>query len=85
MSDEFTERRTAGIAAEPPDPLIKTAGKIDAAARRGILAAIDTLFVWLARYRQRRALDALGDHMLKDIGVSRADIDREASKRFWQE
>ena len=40
---------------------------------------------WQQRGRQRRQLDYLGDHMLKDIGMSRADIEREVSKPAWRE
>lgn len=36
------------------------------------------------RSRQRRALLDLDDHLLADIGVSRAAAIREADKRFWQ-
>lgn len=32
----------------------------------------------------RRALARLNDHMLTDIGLIRADIDRETHKYFWQ-
>jgi uncharacterized protein YjiS (DUF1127 family) len=39
---------------------------------------------WQERRRQRHALQMLDDHLLKDIGLSRADIHREATKRFWQ-
>ncbi len=42
------------------------------------------LLLWLARYRERRKLQTLSDHMLRDMGVSRADADREAMKRFWR-
>lgn len=38
-----------------------------------------------ARARQRRQLRFLGDHQLKDIGVSRIDALREADKPFWME
>jgi len=34
-------------------------------------------------YRERRALLALSDHALKDIGLSRADAYREASRPIW--
>lgn len=34
-------------------------------------------------YRERRALLALSDHALKDIGLSRADAYREASRPLW--
>lgn len=39
---------------------------------------------WLERSRQRRHLSALDDHMLSDIGLSRADVARECDKPFWQ-
>jgi uncharacterized protein YjiS (DUF1127 family) len=41
------------------------------------------LLVWQARWRERARLDRLSDHMLKDIGISRADASREAMKKFW--
>jgi uncharacterized protein YjiS (DUF1127 family) len=40
---------------------------------------------WWERIRQRRALAALDDWLLKDMGVSRADAMRECDKPFWQE
>lgn len=42
------------------------------------------LEAWVERRRQRRALLELSDALLKDIGVSRADALREASKPFWR-
>ena len=42
------------------------------------------LFEKLRRHAQRRALVALDDDMLKDIGLSRAEAWQEASKPFWQ-
>ena len=45
--------------------------------------SIDVLLLWLQRWRERRMLAELSDHMLKDIGVSRADIDVETRKKFW--
>ena len=43
----------------------------------------DVLLLWLQRRRERHQLAALGDHVLKDIGVTRADIDVEVRKMFW--
>ncbi|PWC53036.1 DUF1127 domain-containing protein [Azospirillum sp. TSO22-1] len=40
---------------------------------------------WYDRWRQRQALMRLDDHLLKDIGVSRADAESEAIKPFWKE
>lgn len=38
----------------------------------------------LETYRQRRALEALDDHMLKDIGLTRCDVEMEVSRPFWR-
>ena len=35
------------------------------------------------RASQRRALANLDDHLLRDIGVSRGEAQREARKPFW--
>ena len=43
----------------------------------------DRLSTWLRRGRERRDLGMLDDHMLKDIGVSRADVEFEVQKHFW--
>jgi uncharacterized protein YjiS (DUF1127 family) len=40
---------------------------------------------WAERLRQRRALLALNDHALKDIGLSYADAWQEGRKPFWRE
>ncbi len=48
---------------------------------RDILA---TLECWAERRRQRRALLDLNEHMLKDIGRSRADAYQEGMKPFWR-
>ena len=48
---------------------------------------MDTVRIWSARNRERRALRELAeldDHFLKDIGVSRGQVLREAAKPFWQ-
>jgi uncharacterized protein YjiS (DUF1127 family) len=47
--------------------------------------AVTTLLRWHELARQRRALLRLDDHMLKDIGLSRADALREADRPFWDE
>ena len=48
---------------------------------RRLLRAIDQRF---ERRRQRLALLALSDHMLKDIGLSRTDAIQEGTKPFWR-
>lgn len=43
---------------------------------------------WLAaayrRHRSRQLLAAMDAHLLKDIGVTYAEAEAEANKRFWQ-
>jgi len=43
----------------------------------------DHVFVRWERARQRRDLASLNDRVLHDIGLSRADVEREASQSFW--
>ena len=45
---------------------------------------VATLLRWQERARQRAALAALDDRMLKDIGLTRADVTQEVSKPFWR-
>ncbi len=39
---------------------------------------------WSERTQQRRRLAALDDRILKDIGLSRADVMSESDKPFWR-
>jgi uncharacterized protein YjiS (DUF1127 family) len=39
---------------------------------------------WLDAWRSRQTLDELDDHLLRDIGLTRAEARRESSKFFWQ-
>jgi len=42
------------------------------------------LELWAERRRQRRELLRLPDHVLKDLGISRAEALNEAGKPFWK-
>jgi uncharacterized protein YjiS (DUF1127 family) len=50
-----------------------------------LIKAADAFLIWYDRARERQALLSIDDHMLRDIGLSRADIWGEARKPFWQE
>jgi uncharacterized protein YjiS (DUF1127 family) len=50
-----------------------------------LLAVSVTLHRWQSRAVQRRALAGMSDYHLKDIGLSRADVEGEAAKHFWRE
>ncbi len=54
--------------------------RIEAAAKevRG------TLSTWASRVEERRQLEMLSDHLLVDIGVTRAEVSVEINKYFWQ-
>ena len=55
------------------------------AGRQGLVLGIAMMVeTWFERHRQRRALLELSDHMLKDIGLSRADVAEETAKPFWR-
>jgi uncharacterized protein YjiS (DUF1127 family) len=45
---------------------------------------VDFYDMMIERMRQRRALAGLSDELLKDIGLSRADVYGECRKKFWQ-
>jgi uncharacterized protein YjiS (DUF1127 family) len=40
---------------------------------------------WRTRIRERRALAAMDERLLRDIGISRLDAARECAKPFWQD
>ena len=46
--------------------------------------AFDRFLAWQRRHKDRMHLLSLDDRMLRDIGVTLADVDREASKPFWR-
>ncbi len=46
--------------------------------------ALNALFAWQRRLSDRIALQSLDDRMLRDIGLTRADVEFESSKPFWR-
>jgi uncharacterized protein YjiS (DUF1127 family) len=74
----------------------QTNGVLDLVPRSGlahIIAAdlvpvldrmIEAPIAWLERMRERQQLAGLSDGMLKDIGVSRADVEHVVEKPFWR-
>ena len=44
---------------------------------------LNLLATWMERRRQRLSLDRLDDTLLRDIGLSRADVEGEVNKPFW--
>ena len=53
-------------------------------ARYPRVGVIQTLYEWQERARSRAALRNLDERMLKDLGLTSYDVEREASKPFWR-
>ncbi|WP_417813609.1 DUF1127 domain-containing protein [Thalassospira alkalitolerans] len=67
---------------------VNTEGAIKAMTWRSAVAGIaiflvEALCVWQEKARNRRMLEKLDDNLLKDVGMTRSDLDRELSKPFW--
>jgi uncharacterized protein YjiS (DUF1127 family) len=50
----------------------------------GLLAAVDVSLMWHRRISDRNALRTMDERLLKDIGLSQADVENEAAKPFWR-
>lgn len=62
----------------------RPAGQFLIAVESGLAHLVDRLLTWSQRARDRRALQTLDTHLLQDIGLSQADVERESTKYFWQ-
>ena len=49
----------------------------------GIERVTAVLSLWYDRYTQRRVLEDLPPHMLRDIGITETDRFKEVRKPFW--
>ena len=52
--------------------------------QEGLINLFDRLQGWAERRRTRNHLYQMPDYMLRDIGVSRAEVEEEFNKPFWQ-
>ena len=46
--------------------------------------AMTVLQTWLRRSRGRDDLAELDEHLLRDIGLTRSEVENERNKLFWQ-
>ncbi len=46
--------------------------------------SVQTLKLWWDRYHLRIELAELEDYQLKDIGITKSEAQKEASKPFWK-
>ena len=49
-----------------------------------LVRLVDNVAIARERRKQRRALARLDDRLLRDIGLSAADVEGEVSKPFWR-
>jgi uncharacterized protein YjiS (DUF1127 family) len=68
----------------PSQALFRLGPVFGGGSRSVAVRAADLLLTWQERAVQRHALAALDEPMLRDIGLSRAEAWREASKPFWR-
>ena len=45
---------------------------------------VDCVISWQQRAAERHHLSGLDDRLLKDIGITRSDVEQEISKPFWR-
>ena len=66
-----------------PDRIARSTNgmSVPLAAMRRVL---HVLSVWQERSAGRQALASLDDRLLRDIGLTRADVERELLKSFWR-
>ena len=66
-------------------PYSVTANLAIGARARALAAGLaDAFSAWQERVSQRRTLARLDDRLLRDMGLSRSDVEHEVSKPFWQ-
>lgn len=49
----------------------------------GLRTIVEAITDGLRHRRERRRLAALGDEVLRDIGLTRGDVEREYERPFW--
>lgn len=90
----MNEIQTAGACAEPAR-CRETAEERDARSRpiaralfgslvKALQSAATLVARWQDRRRDRRMLMEMDEHLLEDIGISRADAYQESRKPFWR-
>lgn len=51
----------------------------------GLIHLFDLVQNWSERHRTRNRLYQMPDYMLRDIGVTRSEVEVEFNKPFWRE
>ena len=65
--------------------LLSTVGPtVGARARAALSSMVEATLEWHERGCQRQMLGRLDDRLLRDMGLTRSDIEQEWAKSFWQ-
>jgi len=70
-----------------PHSLINCQSEQHLPTARGVTfaqALMGTLGLWRSRFRERHAFPVLDDRELRDMRLSRWDVERELGKPFWR-
>lgn len=59
-------------------------GQLGRAVRAALMHAGALVLLWQTRARDRDILGGLSERTLRDVGLSRADVEHESRKPFWQ-
>lgn len=58
--------------------------RLGAVTRAAGRAALGAVLAWRERAHQRRGLQMLDDRLLRDVGLTRLDVEFETQKPFWR-
>jgi uncharacterized protein YjiS (DUF1127 family) len=62
----------------------RAAGRPSSRAGRALRAGVARLLLWQERATQRHRLSMAEEHMLRDVGLTRAAVAGEIRKPFWR-
>jgi len=54
-------------------------------ARSSVFGLLHTVSRWQVLHRERQMLAGMSDDALKDIGLSRIDVEQEIHRHFWED
>jgi uncharacterized protein YjiS (DUF1127 family) len=79
-----TTAKIAGGAAVPASAMPSLRESQNWLVCLSVVRLVEVALDWRDRARQRRRLAMLDHHMLRDIGLSSADVEHEIDKPFWR-
>ena len=83
MSVGLEKTRALSSACTATVPSISLKGSLNGVGSL-IVRMVDTVLDWQDRARESHRMAMMSDHLLRDIGVSRADLEMEYEKPFWR-